>query len=402
MKDVLSALLRRHPHLTFPERFLAYVDEQEANGHVLRRADTGEPLRSFLARNGVDPHDIDRLVMADSRLRPSIDLAALLALDADDIFAYLVDHVGFMLDLQQVALDGETPTGFNAHGKRHVAIVTRSALGLIRRLDPIDQRRLGDRELVAGGLLHDVGNLISRRLHGLYGVYLAWQLFGGIAAGTDAFERFLDAAEIIAFHEVEFASMHAAFKLLRPATLAIIIADKTDVSFRRVSLKSNVPEAVRDQHVMLNLLVADSTIHRAAGDHARLSWRVDFRAKYSEEHLELFSSLLKQTGRVRFPQEWTELYQEANIEYLFLFQATLLATYLSRLYVTMSAAFALFPSIDEFLLIVDDAERGVSITRAFARATYRQQVATLGKLFNRDLWQSTYLYRALEQDGAFS
>ncbi|HQZ98718.1 MAG TPA: hypothetical protein PLJ62_00830, partial [Thermoflexales bacterium] len=161
----------------------------------------------------------------------------------------------------------------------------------------------------------------------------------------------------------------------------------------------NVPEAVQDLHVLMNLLVANSVIWRDTGKGV-FGWRVDFRAKYSQDHLEFFSSLLKRTGRVRYPEAWTELYEEANIEYLFLFQSSLLNTYLSRMYVAMSAVFALFPSVTEFHLVVDDAERGISITRVFTRHLFRQQIATLGKFFGRDAWPSSYLYHALHQEGA--
>lgn len=399
MNAILDALTQRYPQFHLPEKFLVFAREQESNGHILRRAETGERMIGFLRRNHVNDTAINNLLTPESKLRLKFDFCALMQLETDDLFAYLLDHVGFALDLQQIALDSETPTGFNAHGKLHVSTVTSNALKLLRQRDPIPNTAKKDRELVIGGLLHDMGNLIGRKLHGLYGIYMASQILENYDADPQTFEHFLGVMEVIVFHEVEFASMQTGFAHLNSSTLALIIADKTDVSFERVSLKSNVPDAVKDPHVLMNLLVANSVIWRDNSKGA-FGWQVDFRAKYSQEHLEFFSSLLKQTGRVRYPDAWTELYEEANIEYLFLFQSSLLNTYLSRMYVAMSAVFALFPSVKEFHLVVDDAERGISITRVFTRQLFRQQIATLGKFFDKDSWAGSYLFHALHQEGA--
>jgi hypothetical protein len=321
-----------------------------------------------------------------------------MSLPAEALHSYLLDHVGFVMDLQQVALDSETPLGFNAHGRVHVTNVTTRALHLLHELDPLRDAVQRDRELVIGGLLHDIGNLIGRKLHGLYGIYLIWRMCGDRVQDEETVACLVRVLEIVAFHEVEFASMQASFERLSTASLATIVADKTDVSYRRISSKSNAIEAIQDPHVIANLLVADSSVwrnHAREGAPGQLGWRVDFRTKFGAGHSDLFSQLLKQSGRVKYPKEWTDLYEEASIEYLFLFQSTFLSTYLPRLYVTMNAAFCLFPSVGEFVFEVDDRERGVSIRRVFMRDRFHEQVYTLGKLFNREGWHNSYLYRAL-------
>jgi len=58
----------------------------------------------------------------------------------------------------------------------------------------------------------------------------------------------------------------------------------------------------------------------------------------------------------------------------------------------------MFPSVTEFVFVVDDAERSVSLTRIFNRSTYRQQIQTLGKLFYRENWPSTVLFHAVGRD----
>ncbi len=393
-----ALLQHRFPHLVLPGPLVEFIRIQEASGHVLIRTGTGERLDAFLTRHEIPIHVIERLLTPEGRLRPRLDYAALLRLTPDALFAYLLDQFAAVFDLQQVALDSETVTGFNAHGSPHVTNVARNALTLVRGFDPIKANSTLEKEAVIGGLMHDIGNLIGRKLHGLYGVYLMTQLFENVDADRKTLDSYTTALEIALFHEVEFGSEHALFPRLNPATLAVIIADKTDVSFRRVSAKSNVSEAMRDAHVLVNLLVADSAIAREAGPQGRFNWRVDFRSKFDLEQFDVFSSLLKATGRVRYPQEWTALYEESNIEYLFVFQSTFLTIYLSRLYLTLRAVFAMFPSVNEFVFVVDDAERSVSLTRIFSRANFRQQIQTLGKLFYRDQWPTTVLFHAVGRD----
>lgn len=397
--DQAFALLQhRFPHLTLPVPFGEFIRAQDAAGHALTRVGSGERLAAFLTRHDAPAQLVERLLTAEGCLRPRLDYAALLRLEPDTLFSYLLDQFSAVFDLQQVTLDSETVTGFNAHGSGHVANVARNALLLARGFDPLSANPTLQKEVVIGGLMHDMGNLLGRKLHGLYGVYLMTLLFENVDADAETLESFTTALEVTLFHEVEFGSEHALFQRLDPATLAVIIADKTDVSFRRVSAKSNVSEAMRDAHVLVNLLIAESTIAREAGLGGRFVWRVDFRSKFDLEHFDLFSSLLKATGRVRYPQEWTALYEESNIEYLFVFQSTFLTTYLSRLYLTLRAVFAMFPSVNEFVFIVDDAERSVSLTRIFTRNAFRQQVQTLGKLFYRDQWPSTVLFHAIGRD----
>ncbi|MBX7213448.1 MAG: hypothetical protein K1X39_05475 [Thermoflexales bacterium] len=394
-----ALLKHRFPHLELPAAFADFLREQESNGHVLHRVASGERLDDFLRRQDTPSHLVERLLTPQGRLRLRLDYHALLGLQADALYAYLIDQLAPIYDLQQVALDSETVTGFNAHGSEHVSNVARKALSLARAYDPLGARETLAQEVVIGGLMHDLGNLIGRKLHGLYGVYLMALMFEQTEVDAATLDSFTTALEVTLFHEVEFGAEQGVFKRLDPATLSVIIADKTDVSFRRVSAKSNVSEAMRDAHVLVNLLVANASIAReTTPGSGRFVWRVDFRSKFDLEHFDLFSSLLKATGRVRYPQEWQALYEESNIEYLFVFQSTFLTIYLSRLYLTLRAVFAMFPSVNEFVFTVDDAERSVSLTRVFTRNGFRQQVQTLGKLFFREQWAGSVLAQVIGRE----
>jgi metal-dependent HD superfamily phosphatase/phosphodiesterase len=387
----------------FPDEFVNFLQAQQDNAHQLYRIDSGKTLIEFLNAQGVPRQHFAALLSADSRLLPKLDYPALLELAPDELYTYFLDHFSSMFYLQEVALDSKLKTGFNLHGIEHLRTIVKNSTELLRELKsaPLEQRH-AENETIIGAFFHDIGNIISRQYHGFYGIYLLTQLFKNYDVDEQTLESFLNVLEIVLFHEVEYGSRLPTLTLLRPSTLSVIIADKTDVGFKRVSSKSNVPEAIRDAHVLVNLLVARSTTRRIKGTTGRFQWTIDFKSKFDSSHIELFSELLKATGRVKVPKEWQVLYESGNIEYLFVFNATFLRVYLSRLYFAMRAVFALYNSVDQFEFVVDDAERGISLKRVFTPDDYQDKVYTLGKYFYRQDWLDSYLCKALEQQSALA
>ena len=65
------------------------------------------------------------------------------------------------------------------------------------------------------------------------------------------------------------------------------------------------------------------------------------------------------------------------------------------MFFAMRSVFTLFPSVEEFSLIINDPERGLSLRRTFSRQSYAQQVAVLGKLFLREAWPDSRLYHVI-------
>lgn len=62
-----------------------------------------------------------------------------------------------------------------------------------------------------------------------------------------------------------------------------------------------------------------------------------------------FHALLKRSDRVWVPAEWQTLYRRENIEYVFVFQATFLRVYFTRLMFAMRALCALQPALKLFV-----------------------------------------------------
>jgi hypothetical protein len=74
-----------------------------------------------------------------------------------------------------------------------------------------------------------------------------------------------------------------------------------------------------------------------------------------------------------------------------------LKLYLARLLYAIRAVFELYPQVQGFRLIVDDVERGISLSRVFGREDYEEKIALIGKNLFKENWEDTYLYQSLAQ-----
>jgi hypothetical protein len=393
---MLRLLGTRYPQVVIPEGVYSYVREQESLEHRIRRGDTGEPLNSYLQAIGVHHDVVSRVLDGDSRLVSELSYPSLLESPLSDLRARLEEHFAAVFVLQQAVLDSEVLTGFNRHGLDHLKSVSERMQRLIRasELEPA-REPLAEKEAVIAGYLHDSGNLISRQYHGAYGAYLMTKFFSHVHRDEQTLSSFLRVLEAILFHEVELGLRLTALAGVEPATLSLIIADKTDVSARRVSAKSNVPEAIRDAHTLVNLLTVDSHIGCREKE---FSWELQFSPRAEADEVARFPHLLKASERVWVPQVWQRLYREHNVEYLFVFHATFLKLYLARLLFVIRAVFELYPPVQTFRLTVDDVERGISLSRVFGREDYEGKIALIGKNLFKENWTDTYLYRSLARE----
>ena len=391
--DLVSQLGNRFPQVEVPASVLSYVGQQESIGHRIRRGDTGEPLDRYLQRIGIHKEIIDRFLDDDSRLVSKLSYPSLLKRPLDEVRSRLEEHFAAAFVLQQAVLDSELLTGFNRHGRDHLRSVSDRMLELIGAGEAgSEPEALAEKEAIIAGYLHDSGNLISRQYHGPYGVYVLSQFFSGVDRDEETLSSFMRVLEAVFFHEVEIGLRLPSLAGLHAATLSLIIADKTDVSASRVSAKSNVPEAIRDAHTLVNLLTVDSKIGLRPKEFV---WDLHFSPRAGSVDVARFPQLLKGSERVWVPQAWQRLYREHNVEYLFVFHGTFLKLYLARLLYAIRAVFELYPRVPRFRLIVDDTERGISLSRVFGRKDYEEKIGLIGKNLFKDNWEETYLHQAL-------
>lgn len=135
--------------------------------------------------------------------------------------------------------------GYTEHGMRHVTRVSTWACAVLEELG-FAQR---DGELAAiAGLLHDIGNVINRQLHGQVGALLARDILSELG---------MEVAELVVVmgaignHEEEYG--HAVSAI----AAALILADKADVHRSRVQ---EPDPAKHDIHDRVNLAATDATL----------------------------------------------------------------------------------------------------------------------------------------------
>ena len=153
--------------------------------------------------------------------------------------------------------------GYTEHGLRHVGYVSNTAAALLQKLD-FPERLV---ELAAiTGWVHDVGNAVNRKHHGITGGALLFPLLRDMGMEMGEIAQILAA---VGHHEEENGAPVSAL------SSAIIIADKSDAHRTRVrkgrydpndihdrvnySIKKNWVEVDREHRAIIYGMVMDNT-----------------------------------------------------------------------------------------------------------------------------------------------
>lgn len=139
--------------------------------------------------------------------------------------AILVDHANDML----------AQIGYTEHGKRHVGYVSKIASDLLKNLG-YDERTV---ELAAiAGWVHDIGNAINRKHHGMNGAQLIYPLLTEMDMDIKEIAILMSA---VGNHEEETGTP------VDPVSAALIIADKSDAHRTRVRHGKYDPFDIHDR-----------------------------------------------------------------------------------------------------------------------------------------------------------
>jgi len=139
--------------------------------------------------------------------------------------AILVDHSNDML----------AQIGYTEHGKRHVGYVSQVASDLLKSLG-YDKRTI---ELAAmAGWVHDIGNAINRKHHGMNGAQLIYPLLTEMNMDIKEIAIIMSA---VGNHEEETGVP------VSPVSAALIIADKSDAHRTRVRHGKYDPFDIHDR-----------------------------------------------------------------------------------------------------------------------------------------------------------
>ncbi len=124
--------------------------------------------------------------------------------------------------------------GFTEHGFRHANLTGRIAFQVLSRLGfDAHVSNLG----CVAGYLHDVGNMVSREMHGQTGALLVYQALKADVPPADL------AMIVAAVANHEEAHGHA----VSPASAAVILADKSDVHRSRVRKADGLEFDIHDR-----------------------------------------------------------------------------------------------------------------------------------------------------------
>ncbi|MCL2751995.1 MAG: HD domain-containing protein [Firmicutes bacterium] len=138
--------------------------------------------------------------------------------------------------------------GYTEHGLRHVGFVSKTTANILRELG-YDERVI---ELGAiAGWLHDIGNSVNRKNHGLTGAAVAHSLLREMKMDTQEIAVIMAA---IGNHEEEYGIP------VNPVSAALILADKADAHRTRVRMGQYDPDDIHDRvnySIKKNFLVID-------------------------------------------------------------------------------------------------------------------------------------------------
>lgn len=133
--------------------------------------------------------------------------------------------------------------GLTEHGFRHVNLVSTTAGNTLKRLGyPAREAELA----YIAGYLHDIGNVVSRKEHGISGAHISYNILSNMGMPPDELAIVISA---IANHEEDYG--HA----INNVAAALIVADKSDVHRTRIR-NPDVPSF--DIHDRVNYAVEHS------------------------------------------------------------------------------------------------------------------------------------------------
>ncbi len=169
--------------------------------------------------------------------------------------------------------------GYTEHGLRHANLTAHIAGNTMRRLGFAET----DAQLAAiAGFLHDIGNCISREMHGVSAALLARDRLGALGLGPRELAVVMNA---LGNHEEEIGTPAT------PVGAAAILADKADVHHTRVR---NPDPAAFDIHDRVNYAAKRSFL-RVDSETRIITLEIDIDTAESQvmEYFEIFLSRMQ-------------------------------------------------------------------------------------------------------------
>jgi hypothetical protein len=350
------------------------------------------PARKYLLSNNAPIELLDSVFTPDGRIiidPIEVDLDTLSDDELSDFYAQKYRNIYL---LTQISLDSISRHGFNIHTyDEHIKYVLENTKQLLRMAE-VTRNDISPetfRVAITTVSLHDLGNLVSRKIHSKESIKIAVLLVPSLLNDERVLAKVKTAsllhdepelAKEIAKWQKEFPDLTAdrivelMAKRLSPETKALFIADKTHLGKVRVSLKPDSTSIDEDPHLEVNLSLETSGL-RMSEDNRTFTWGILYDPLFANQgEIDTYGHLAKQSktfGELRtlVAKSTHERYKNEEKPYLETLEEKFWYIYFERIKYTIMETFALFPKMEEFKIAIIDplfpggkAEREVRYT----------------------------------------
>lgn len=295
-------------------------------------------------------------------LRPVLDFGKFLKITSrGEALAYLYEGLGRTLVYVGPVLDKELKHGFNDHTDRHTLWVTQTGWDLLARSGmSFDGKDAHDSKtdvlMTLVGMTHDLGNLVGRKNHSHYSLWMMSRIFYNYRNYPEEWKATL---KTIKFHDEE-AIKEANVDLRRaiPLLCALVAADKMHVGRDRIGEKSLLDGVEKgaiehDVHILLNSLITRSTWYLSP---KTFVWHLDFSV---EQLAKKFASFTNGKDRLWVSKAFIRDYKKRGIAFRESFAKEFGRVYSDRIFFTSQSVFRLLPAVKTFkVVLVDNDTRG--------------------------------------------
>lgn len=295
------------------------------------------------------------------KLKPIFDWQEFIQIQSrGEALAYLYHGFGQAFNYVGPVLDRELEHGFNDHTDRHTLWVSQTGVELLQRAGVCydGSGHFGAKTellMTLVGMTHDLGNLISRKEHSQFSVWLLTRLFKNIDFESKEWQAVTYA---ILFHEepvlLEYKTDLAAGN---PLQWALIAADKMHVGRERLgarSFESGIKHRALDDdvHILVNALLVRSSWSLGVGE---FIWHLDFSIDQLEDK---FSAFSKGNSRLWLPRLFQDQLLGEGVRYRDTFATLFTKIYQDRMKMAAESVFLLYPFVKQFTVeLVDNDTR---------------------------------------------
>jgi hypothetical protein len=290
-----------------------------------------------------------------------------------ELLAKLETRLSPFYELVDISLDEAYPYGFNRHGIEHVSEVTRRALSLVKMAGGSDEDQ---RLVVLQGMLHDSGNMVTRKGHPVIFDFIPTLIPELIADKT----LYAKVRKGIALHDERIASIvmmqcrgrtgakgEDYFQKVRETfgltALALLAADKSHaVDQERVTRKQCGPETTCGRLVDQDLHYAVSALVQTNGfaiEDQALVHNIDFTPGQVVDRKLGDVILVSKTGdkqdRVKVPDGFHRHHRDNGLPHIMTWLEMYASLHGKRLVTETTALLSLFPKLDSFIVRVEDS-----------------------------------------------